>query len=268
MTKSFAVVDITAIIHDTVILEPFSTVMAGARIGAHTRIGSHSVVGPHVIVGADCCIHHNVSLTNCEIGDGCILHNGSCIGQDGFGFEIDPQSGEVRKKPQDLRVVLGQQVEVGANTCIDRGSWRDTQIADGVKLDNLVQIGHNVQIGSNSFICGQCGIAGSTSIGSHCRFGGRSGAVDHLQVGDRVDVAVNSILTKNAKSRETYAGFPAMPMREWRRLQIHLRQVSRRTSMKVDDLDNSRRVTDDSDKHNADDGGDDDSDCDTQLGRT
>jgi UDP-3-O-[3-hydroxymyristoyl] glucosamine N-acyltransferase LpxD len=234
LTRSYAVVDITAQVDDSAILEPFACVMARARIGPRTRVGAHSVVGVGVSVGADCCIYHHVTLLNCDIGDRCVIHSGVAIGQDGFGFEVDQQTGKVRKKPQELSVRIGNEVEIGANTCIDRGSWRDTLIEDAVKIDNLVQIGHNVQVGANTFICGQAGVAGSTKIGRYCRFGGRSGAVDHLEIGDHVDVAANSVLTRNAPGHAVYAGFPAMPMREWRHQQVTLRRLSRAGKRQVD----------------------------------
>jgi UDP-3-O-[3-hydroxymyristoyl] glucosamine N-acyltransferase LpxD len=227
LTRSYATVDVTAQVDSSAILEPFSCVMANARIGPRTRIGAHTVVGTGVLIGADCLIYHHVTLMNCQVGDRCIIHNGVAIGQDGFGFEVDPQSGQVLKKPQKLGVRIGNEVEIGAHTCIDRGSWRDTCLEDGVKLDNLVQIGHNVHIGANSFICGQAGVAGSTRIGRYCRFGGRSGAVDHIEVGDHVDVAANSVLTRSVPSHGVYAGFPAVPIRDWRMLQVALRRLSK-----------------------------------------
>lgn len=237
LTRSYATVDVTAQVDSSAILEPFCCVMARARIGPRTRVGAHTVVGMDVQVGADCNIYHHVTLMNCQIGDRCVIHNGVAIGQDGFGFEVDSQSGQVRKKPQELYVRIGHEVEIGANTCIDRGSWRDTCIEDGVKIDNLVQIGHNVHIGANSFICGQAGVAGSTQIGRYCRFGGRSGALDHIEIGDHVDVAANSVLTRSVPARGVYAGFPAMPIRDWRMLQVALRRLGR---------SNRRRRTDDS----------------------
>ena len=227
LTRTFAAVDVTAQLDDSVVLEPFAVVMARACIGARTRIGAHSVVGADVRVGSDCCVHHHVSLLNCDVGDRCVIHSGVRIGEDGFGFEVDAASGAVRKKPQTLRVRMGDDVEVGANSCIDRGSWRDTVVGESVKMDNLVQIGHNVQVGRATFLCGQSALAGSTTVGAYCRFGGRSGAVDHIEVGDKVDVAANSVLTRSVEGGAVYAGFPAVPIREWRRLQVVLRRLTR-----------------------------------------
>ncbi|XP_028767837.1 probable UDP-3-O-acylglucosamine N-acyltransferase 2, mitochondrial [Neltuma alba] len=159
---------------------------------------------------------YNVALSNCQVGNLCVFHNGVCIGQDGFGFYVDG-SGNVIKKPQMLNVIIGAHVEIGANTCIDRGSWRDTTIGDHTKLDNLVQIGHNVVIGKNCMICGQVGIAGSATIGDYVTMGGRVAVRDHVSIVSKVRLAATSCVTKDIQEPGDYGGFPAVSIHKWRR---------------------------------------------------
>ncbi|KAH9796523.1 putative UDP-3-O-acylglucosamine N-acyltransferase 2 [Citrus sinensis] len=152
----------SACIDSTVLIEVGAIVHSKAVLGANVCIGSGTVVGPAVTIGQSTNIGFNVALSNCIIGDSCIIHNGVCIGQDGFGFFVD-EHGNMLKKPQLLNARIGNHVEIGANSCIDRGSWRDTVIGDHSKIDNLVQIGHNVAIGKSCMLCGQVGIAGSAT---------------------------------------------------------------------------------------------------------
>ncbi|KAL2483983.1 putative UDP-3-O-acylglucosamine N-acyltransferase 2 [Forsythia ovata] len=173
MFHKFSCIDPTAFIEIGAFVHPKSVVAANAYIGSGT------IVGPAVTVGQSTRIGYNVVLSNCTIGDFCIIHNGVCIGQDGFGFFVDEQ-GHMVKKPQNLEARIGNHVEIGANTCIDRGSWRDTIIGDYSKIDNLVQIGHNVVIGNNCMVCGQVGIAGSVTIGDYVTLGGRVAICDHV----------------------------------------------------------------------------------------
>ncbi|KAK3433352.1 hypothetical protein EUGRSUZ_D00832 [Eucalyptus grandis] len=152
----------SACIDPTALIEVGAVVHPKAVLGAHVHVGSGTVIGPAVTVGPSTKIGYNVSLGNCTVGGSCIIHNGACIGQDGFGFLVD-ESGNMLKKPQMLNARIGDNVEIGANTCIDRGSWRDTVIGDWSKIDNLVQIGHNAVIGKSCILCGQVGIAGSVT---------------------------------------------------------------------------------------------------------
>ncbi|KAJ6367697.1 hypothetical protein OIU78_000288 [Salix suchowensis] len=175
-----------------------------------------TVVGPEVTVGHSTRIGYNVGLINCRIGDSCVVHHGVCIGQDGFGFFVDDK-GNMMKKPQLLKAVIGNHVEIGANTCIDRGSWRDTVIGDHSKLDNLVQIGHNVVIGKGCMLCGQAGIAGSVTMGDYITLGGRVAIRDHVSIASKVRLAANSCVTKDITEPGDYGGFPAVPIHEWRR---------------------------------------------------
>ena len=139
------------------------------------------------------------------------------IGADGFGFYVDAATGTVQKKPQTLRVLLGDGVEVGANTCIDRGSWRDTRIGARTKIDNLVQIAHNALVGEGCLICAQSALAGSAELGDYCVMGGKSAIGDHVTVCARVRLAANSGVTKHITVPGDYAGFPARPAAQWRR---------------------------------------------------
>ncbi|KAF2305008.1 hypothetical protein GH714_001022 [Hevea brasiliensis] len=184
--------------------------------GCECHVGSGTVIGPAVTVGQSTKIGYNVSLSNCTIGDSCLIHNGVCIGQDGFGFSVDEQ-GSMMKKPQLLNAKIGNHVEIGANTCIDRGSWRDTVIGDHSKIDNLVQIGHNVVIGKSCLLCGQVGIAGSVTIGDYVTLGGRVAVRDHASITSKVRLAANSCVTKDITEPGDYGGFPAVPIHQWRR---------------------------------------------------
>ncbi|XP_022886510.1 probable UDP-3-O-acylglucosamine N-acyltransferase 2, mitochondrial isoform X2 [Olea europaea var. sylvestris] len=210
MFHKFSCIDPTAFIGTGALVHSKSVVAANAYIG------SGSIVGPAVTVGQSTRLGYNVVLTNCTIGDFCIIHNGVCIGQDGFGFLVDEQ-GHMVKKPQNLEARIGNHVEIGANTCIDRGSWRDTIIGDHSKIDNLVQVGHNAVIGNNCIVCGQVGIAGSVTIGDYVTLGGRVAIRDHVCIASKVRLAANSCVTKNINESGDYGGFPAIPIREWRK---------------------------------------------------
>nr|GMC89854.1 probable UDP-3-O-acylglucosamine N-acyltransferase 2, mitochondrial [Ipomoea batatas] len=203
-------------IDPTAIIEIGAVIHAESVVAANVHVGSGSIIGPAVTIGQSTRVGYNVAVTNCTIGDFCVLHSGVCIGQDGFGFFVDEQ-GKMVKKPQNLNVRIGAHVEIGANTCIDRGSWRDTVIGDHSKIDNLVQIGHNVVIGKNCMLCGQVGIAGSVTIGDYVTMGGRVAIRDHVCIASKVRLAANSCVTKDINEPGDYGGFPAVPIREWRR---------------------------------------------------
>ncbi|CAI9087744.1 OLC1v1021896C5 [Oldenlandia corymbosa var. corymbosa] len=204
-------------VHRTAVIEFGAIIYSQAHVRENAFIGSGAIVGPAVTVGVSTRLGYNVSLTNCNIGDFCVIHNGVCIGQDGFGFFVD-EHGNMVKKPQLLKVMIGNHVEIGANTCIDRGSWRDTVIGDHSKIDNLVQIGHNVQIGKKCMICGHVGIAGSVTIGDYVTMGGRVAIRDHVSISSKVRLAANSCVTKDIHEPGDYGGFPAMPIGKWRRV--------------------------------------------------
>lgn len=188
----------------------------GVRIGEHCHIGANTVIGENVEIGDHCRISALCSISHATLGKRVILHRGIHIGQDGFGFAA--AKGKVPVKvPQLGRVLIGDDVEIGSGTCIDRGAGPDTVIGSGSKIDNLVQIGHNVQIGKHVFIAGQCGIAGSTVIGDGAMLGGQAGISGHVSIGAGGKLAAQAGLMKDVPPGQTYGGFPAMPMREWHR---------------------------------------------------
>ncbi|PIA56202.1 hypothetical protein AQUCO_00700510v1 [Aquilegia coerulea] len=206
----------SAEIDPTALIEIGAVVHSKSVLGPNVHIGSGAIVGPAVTIGQLTKIGYNAALSNCSIGDSCIIHNGACIGQDGFGFFVDDQ-GNMLKKHQMLYARIGNYVEIGANTCIDRGSWRDTVIGEYTKIDNLVQVGHNVVIGRCCMLCGQVGIAGSVMMGDYVTLGGRVAIRDHVSIASKVRLAANSCVTKDITEPGDYGGFPAVPVHEWRR---------------------------------------------------
>ncbi len=198
----------------------------GCHIGPGCRIGPGCVLGAGVRLGAHCRLHANVTVyADCIIGDRAILHAGSVIGADGFGLAWEGE-GWV-KVPQLGRVVIGNDVEIGANTTIDRGALDDTVIEDGVKIDNLVQIAHNCVIGAHTAIAGCAGIAGSTRIGRHCLIGGAAMILGHIEIGDRVTVSGASFIGKSIREPGTYTSTqPQMPHADWLRNAAQLRHLA------------------------------------------
>jgi len=221
----------TASVDPTAVVDVGAFVHSGAVLGKEVVVGSGAVVGPSVSIGQSTRIGYNVVLSNCSVGEFCTIHNGACIGQDGFGFFVD-EDGQVKKKPQMLNARIGDHVEIGSNTCIDRGSWRETLIGDHTKIDNLVQIGHNVVIGKCCMICGQVGIAGSATLGDYITLGGRVAIRDHVSIVSKVRLAANSLVTKDIQKPGDYGGFPAVPINEWRRQTANLRLFSKKDGAK------------------------------------
>ncbi|XP_020525251.1 probable UDP-3-O-acylglucosamine N-acyltransferase 2, mitochondrial isoform X2 [Amborella trichopoda] len=215
-------------IDPTAVIEAGSIVHPKAVLGANVHLGSGAVVGPSVKIGHSAKIGYNAVVCNCSIGESCIIHSGVCIGQDGFGFLVDAH-GNLVKKPQLLYARIGNHVEIGANSCIDRGSWRDTVIGDHTKIDNLVQIAHNVVIGKCCIICGQVGVAGSVMIGDNVTLGGKVAIRDHVKISSKVRFAANSCVTKDITEPGDYGGFPAVPIHEWRRQVASINRVGRRS---------------------------------------
>ncbi len=203
----------------------FAVIGPGCVVGEGATIGAHSVLGEGVHVGAATRLHSRVTIYDgCRVGARCILHSGAVIGSDGFGMARDGE--EWVKIAQVGTVRLGDDVEVGANTTIDRGALDDTVIGNGVKLDNQIQIGHNCVIGAHTVIAGCTGIAGSVIIGRHCLIGGGVGIVGHLTICDGVTVSGFSFVTKSITQPGTYtSGTPAMPHGEWLRNSAHLRHL-------------------------------------------
>lgn len=207
-------------------IEPGAVIGARAEIGANCHISANVVIGRGVILGEECVIGPCASLAYCIVGDRVIVHAGVRIGQDGFGFAPGPK-GHL-KVPQLGRVIIEDDVEIGANTTIDRGSGPDTVIGAGTKIDNLVQIAHNVKIGKNCIIVSQVGISGSTEIGDFVMMGGQAGLTGHLQIGNGARIAAQSGVMRNIAPGAEVGGSPARPMREWLREQAMLQRMTRK----------------------------------------
>ncbi len=217
ISNQTALISETASLGSGVIISPGTVVMAKAEIGDGSVIGPNAVIGPGVVIGEHGWIGANVTLSFCCIGSNFIAHSGARIGQDGYGFA--PGAPRHFKVPQLGRVMIGHDVEIGANACVDRGSLSDTIIGNGTKLDNLVHIAHNVTIGEGCLITGQVGIAGSAKIGNHVMIGGQAGVAGHLSVGDNVKVAGQAGVSRDIEPDQTVAGFPAMNARKfWRNI--------------------------------------------------
>ena len=211
-----------------VIVDPGAVVGPRAEIGAGTVVGPHAVVGPEVRIGRDCAIGPHASIVCALVGDRVILHAGVRVGQDGFGFALG--QGGHRKVPQIGRVILQDDVEIGANTAIDRGSYRDTVIGEGTKIDNLVQIGHNVEIGRHCVIISQTGISGSTTLGDYAVTAGQAGLAGHLKIGAGAQIGAKSGVMNDVPAGERWFGIPAQSAREQFRLHATMRRLSRRAS--------------------------------------
>jgi UDP-3-O-[3-hydroxymyristoyl] glucosamine N-acyltransferase len=215
-----AVVDAAAQIDKTAQIDAGAVIGPGASIGAHCVIGANTVIGRGVVVGAGTHIGPLCSLSHCIIGERVILHRGVHIGQDGFGFAMGAR-GHL-KVPQLGRVVIGNDVEIGSGTTIDRGAGPDTEIGDGTKIDNLVQIAHNVTIGKNAVIVAQAGVSGSTQIGDFAVLAGQSGIAGHLHIGAGARIAAQSGVMTDIPPQTSYGGSPAQPIKDWHRQTVAL----------------------------------------------
>jgi UDP-3-O-[3-hydroxymyristoyl] glucosamine N-acyltransferase len=220
-----ASIDNSAVIGKNVTLGKNVVISSGCSIGDNTIIHHNSVILENVKIGSCCLIYTNVSIReDCIIGNNVIIHSNTVIGSDGFGY-IPNEKGEFIKVPQIGNVILEDDVELGSNVSIDRAALGSTIICRGVKIDNLVQIAHNVEIGENTVISGQSGIAGSTKIGKNCMFGGQSGITGHIEIGDKVMIGAQSGVTKSLKKPGSYLGFPAKEVNTAMRLEAHIRNL-------------------------------------------
>jgi len=192
-----------------------AAIAAAAELGARCHVGANTVIGPGVRLGDDCTVEPGATLAYCLIGNRVLIHAGVRIGQDGFGFASGAE-GHV-KVPQLGRVIIGNDVEIGANTTIDRGAGPDTVIGAGTQIDNLVQIGHNVVLGKGCVVVAQVGISGSTKVGDYVVIGGQAGLTGHLSIGTKARIAGQSGVMRDVAEGETVGGSPATTMREWLR---------------------------------------------------
>ena len=221
-----------AVVHPDAVLGADVHIGPGAVVAAGCTLGDRSSIGPNCVLGQGCTLGPDVRLVaNVTLGDGVrlgarvLVHPGAVIGADGFGLALAGDHWE--KVPQLGSVVLGDDCEVGANSCIDRGAIGDTVLEEDVRIDNLCQVGHNCHIGAHTAMAGMVGIAGSTRIGKYCMFAGRSGAHGHIEIADRVTVAAQSMVKKSITEPGTTwsSSIPARPLREWQRIVGHLNNL-------------------------------------------
>jgi UDP-3-O-[3-hydroxymyristoyl] glucosamine N-acyltransferase len=222
-----AVIGAGAKIAETATIAATAVIGAGAVIGDHSVIGEGCSIGANAVIGSHAWLYPRVVIYHdCVIGDNLIAHSGAVIGSDGFGIAMD--QGRWIKIQQIGRVVIGNDVEIGANTTIDRGALDDTVIEDGVKLDNQIQIAHNVRIGAHTAIAGCVGIAGSTTIGRYCLIGGSAGISGHLQIADHVVIAGFTLIAKSIREAGSYTGsLPGTRTTDWHRNAVHLRHLDK-----------------------------------------
>lgn len=226
-------IDPRAVIEADAVIGKGCSIGPGAFVGKGVRLGERCIIGPNAVlhdgveVGSDTRIGALSSLSHAIVGERCTIHRGVHIGQDGFGFALS-RDGHV-KVPQLGRVIIGNDVEIGAGTCIDRGTGPDTTVGDGTKIDNLVQIGHNVQIGKGAVIVAQTGIAGSTRIGDGAVLAGQCGISGHLTVGPGAKLAAKSGVMTDIPAGSAYGGSPAVPAKDWHRQNIALRNLAARS---------------------------------------
>lgn len=209
-----AVVAESAIVAEDVYVGPYAVIGEGTTVGGGTMIHPHVCVGDGVKIGNDCVLYpHATVYDGCVMGNRCVLHAGSVLGADGFGFA--PSNDGYEKIPQIGIAQLEDDVDLGANTCVDRATMGRTIVHKGVKLDNMVQVAHNCEVGAHTVMSAQVGIAGTTKIGEWCMFGGQVGLAGHLEIGDKVQIGAQSGIPGNVKSGSQIMGTPAMPHRDY-----------------------------------------------------
>ncbi len=221
-----AVVAPDAVLGEGISVGPHAVISAGVRLGARCVIGANSFLGEQSVIGDDTRVYPLVTVRERSvIGARVILHSGAVIGSDGFGYDFDPKTGRHVKIAHTGFVQIDNDVEVGANTTIDRGRFGRTHIAEGAKIDNLVQIAHNVTIGAHSIVVAQTGISGSTSLGRYVTLAGQVGLAGHLKVGDRATITAQSGLNKDVPAGAVLAGHHALPIRESLKLEALTRKL-------------------------------------------
>ncbi len=234
-----ALVHPSARIGEETTIAPGAVIEAGVEIGRSCTIGPNAVIGAGVAMGHRCRIGAQVSLSHCLLGDRVIIHSGARLGEDGFGYVFSADGHQ--KIPQLGRVIVQDDVEIGANTTIDRGAADDTVIGEGTKIDNLVQIGHNCRIGRHCIIVSQVGLSGSVTVEDYAVLAGQVGIADHVTIGAGAQLAAKSGVMNDVPAGATYGGFPAQPVRNWHKQTVALRKLvgdSRKTKSKPDNPQN------------------------------
>lgn len=229
----------TAAIGDNVYIGAFTYVSEKAKIGEGTQIYPHVYIGKGVKIGKNCKIDSGARIYDyCIIGDNCIIHSNTVIGGDGFGFQPTPEG--FKKIPQLGNVIIEDDVEIGSNCSIDRATIGSTMIGKGTKIDNLIQIAHNVKIGQNNVIAAQAGIAGSTIIGDWNQIGGQVGVVGHIKIGNQVKIQAQSGVNSSVNDRETIYGSPAISYNDYLRSYVHFRNLPEIVN-KINNLENNSK---------------------------
>jgi UDP-3-O-[3-hydroxymyristoyl] glucosamine N-acyltransferase len=215
----------SARLENGVVVDPGAVIGPRAEIGAGTIIGPNTVIGPQVRIGRDCAVGAGTSILHAFLGDRVIIHPGCRIGQDGFGFAMGGPAH--LKVPQIGRVIIQDDVEIGAGTAVDRGAIRDTVIGEGTKIDNLVQVGHNVAIGRHCIVVAQTGISGSATLEDFVVLGARVGVNNHVTIGESAQIAATSIVHGDVPPRARWGGTPAKPVKQWFREMLVLERLAR-----------------------------------------